>query len=214
MCAFPFQDFASLLLGTRCLVCGAPAVACCPACRERIIGKAPHQVRRCGLSVPTWAANPYRPELARLIPAFKDDGAWSLVRLLSCRLAMAVVACRPPTGTVLVPVPSQPAAVRRRGIDHTWMLARRVARALGIEAARLLRRLNGGDAQRRQGRAGRERLSESRFLGTTCRSPVIVIDDVVTTGTSLTVSCEAMRRCGATVIAAAVIGDANLSGKY
>lgn len=214
MCAFPFQDFASLLLGTRCLVCGAPAVACCPACRERIIGKAPHQVRRCGLSVPIWAANPYRPELARLIPAFKDDGAWSLVRLLSCRLAMAVVACRPPTGTVLVPVPSQPAAVRRRGIDHTWMLARRVARALGIEAARLLRRLNGGDAQRLQGRAGRERLSESRFLGTTCRSPVIVIDDVVTTGTSLTVSCEAMRRCGATVIAAAVIGDANLSGKY
>ena len=214
MCAFPFQDFASLLLGTRCLVCGAPAVACCPACRERIIGKAPHQVRRCGLSVPTWAANPYRPELARLFPAFKDDGAWSLVRLLSCRLAMAVVACRPPTGTVLVPVPSQPAAVRRRGIDHTWMLARRVARALGIEAARLLRRLNGGDAQRLQGRAGRERLSESRFLGTTCRSPVIVIDDVVTTGTSLTVSCEAMRRCGATVIAAAVIGDANLSGKY
>ena len=214
MCAFPFQDFASLLLGTRCLVCGAPAVACCPACRERIIGKAPHQVRRCGLSVPTWAANPYRPELARLIPAFKDDGAWSLVRLLSCRLAMAVVACRPPTGTVLVPVPSQPAAVRRRGIDHTWMLARRVARALGIEAAILLRRLNGGDAQRLQGRAGRERLSESRFLGTTCRSPVIVIDDVVTTGTSLTVSCEAMRRCGATVIAAAVIGDANLSRKY
>ena len=198
VCAFPFQDFASLLLGTRCLVCGAPAVACCPACRERIIGKAPHQVRRCG----------------RLIPAFKDDGAWSLVRLLSCRLAMAVVACRPPTGTVLVPVPSQPAAVRRRGIDHTWMLARRVARALGIEAARLLRRLNGGDAQRLQGRAGRERLSESRFLGTTCRSPVIVIDDVVTTGTSLTVSCETMRRCGATVIAAAVIGDANLSGKY
>ena len=214
MCAFPFQDFASLLLGTRCLVCGAPAVACCPACRERIISKEPHQVRRWGLSVPTWAANPYRPELARLIPAFKDDGAWSLVRLLSCRLATAVVACRPPTGTVLVPVPSQPAAVRRRGIDHTWMLARRVARALGIEAARLLRRLNGGDAQRLQGRAGRERLSESRFLGTTCRSPVIVIDDVVTTGTSSTVSCEAMRRCGATVIAAAVIGDANLSGKY
>ena len=214
MCAFPFQDFASLLLGTRCLVCGAPAVACCPACRERIIGKAPHQVRRCGLSVPTWAANPYRPALARPIPAFKDEGAWSWVRPLACRLAMAVVACRPPTGTVLVPVPSQPAAVRRRGIDHTWMLARRVARALGIEAARLLRRLNGGDAQRLQGRAGRERLSESRFLGTTCRSPVIVIDDVVTTGTSLTVSCEAMRRCGATVIAAAVIGDANLSGKY
>lgn len=213
-CAFSFQDFAPLLFGTCCLVCGSPAVACCPACRERIIGKAPHQVRRCGLSVPTWAANPYRPELARLIPAFKDDGAWSLVRLLSCRLAMAVVACRPPTGTVLVPVPSQPAAVRRRGIDHTWMLARRVARALGIEAARLLRRLNGGDAQRLQGRAGRERLSESRFLGTTCRSPVIVIDDVVTTGTSLTVSCEAMRRCGATVIAAAVIGDANLSRKY
>lgn len=214
MCAFPFQDFASLLLGTRCLVCGASAVACCPVCRERISCKEPHRVRRCGLPVPTWAANPYRPELARLIPAFKDDGAWSLAKLLSCRLAKAVMACRPPSETILVPVPSRPAAVHRRGIDHTWMLARQVSRALGIETARLLRRLNGGDAQRLQGRAGRERLSKSRFLGTACRAPVIIIDDVVTTGTSLKVSCEAMRHGGAMVIAAAVIGDANLIGKY
>ncbi|WP_165444678.1 hypothetical protein [[Pseudopropionibacterium] massiliense] len=51
-------------------------------------------------------------------------------------------------------------------------------------------------------------------MGLTCRSPVIIVDDVVTTGTSLTVSCGAMLHSGATVIAAAVIGDANLIRKW
>ena len=69
-------------------------------------------------------------------------------------------------------------------------------------------------AQRTQGRAGRQRLSGARFLAHTCRSPVILVDDVVTTGTSLAVSCEALTRNGTTVIAAAVIGDANLIGKW
>ena len=214
MCASLLRDFAPLLLGARCLVCGSLAMACCTVCRDRIAGKSPHRVRRPGIRVPTWAANPYRPELARLIPAFKDDGAWVLARVLSRRLAVAVAACRPLAGTFLVPVPSRPAAVRRRGIDHTWVLARRAAQELGIGAARLLRRRDGGDAQRAQGRAGRQRLSGTRFLARTCRSPVILVDDVVTTGTSLAVSCEALTRNGTTVIAAAVIGDANLIGKW
>jgi len=67
-------------------------MACCTVCRDRIAGKSPHRVRRPGIRVPTWAANPYRPELARLIPAFKDDGAWVLARVLSRRLAVAVAA--------------------------------------------------------------------------------------------------------------------------
>ena len=182
--------------------------------RHGLLHGLPGQDRRPGIRVPTWAANPYRPELARLIPAFKDDGAWVLARVLSRRLAVAVAACRPLAGTFLVPVPSRPAAVRRRGIDHTWVLARRAAQELGIGAARLLRRRDDGDAQRTQGRAGRQRLSGARFLARTCRSPVILVDDVVTTGTSLAVSCEALTRNGTTVIAAAVIGDANLIGKW
>ena len=207
-------SFASLLLGSCCLICGSPAMACCSACRERISERQPHQVRRSGLQVPTWAANAYRPELARLIPAFKDDGAWLLSRFLSRRLAAAVAACEPPAGTILVPVPSRPAAIRRRGIDHTWMLARLAARELGLKASRLLRRRGGGPAQRSQGRVGRERLSETWFLGRSCRSPVIVVDDVVTTGTSLAVSCAALRHGGTMVIATAVIGDANLVRKH
>lgn len=214
MCAFPLCDFASLLLGSRCLICGFPAVACCTACRERIAGERPHRVRRPGVRLPAWAANPYRPELVRLIPAFKDDGAWVLSRLLSRRLAAAVAACHPPKGTILVPVPSRPAAVRRRGIDHTWVLARRAAGELGIGAARLLGRRDGGKAQRAQGRAGREQLSGVRFLAHPCRSPVILVDDVVTTGTSLAVSCETLARNGTMVISAAVIGDANLVGEW
>lgn len=213
MCASFLHNVAPLLLGSCCLICGCPAMACCQSCQERISAREPHRVRRPGLQVPAWAANSYRPELARLIPAFKDDGAWTLAQSLSRRLAVAVAACHPPAGTVLTPVPSRPAAVRHRGIDHAWVLARLAARELGTTAVRLLRRRDSGQAQRSQDRTGRERLSQNRFLARPYRAPVIVVDDVVTTGTSLLVSCEALRRSGITVVAVAVIGDANLARK-
>jgi phosphoribosyl transferase domain len=93
------------------------------------------------------------------------------------------------------------------------VLARLAARELGTTAVRLLRRRDSGQAQRSQDRTGRERLSQNRFLARPYRAPVIVVDDVVTTGTSLLVSCEALRRSGITVVAVAVIGDANLARK-
>ena len=148
----------------------------------------------------------------RLIPAFKDDGAWLLARLLSRRLAVAVAACQPPSHAVLVPVPSRPAAVRRRGIDHMWTLARLAARSLGIRASRLLWRLDGGDAQHTQGRSGREQLVAASFRSRPCPHPVILVDDVATTGTSLAVTQEVLQDRGVLVLAAAVIGDANLMG--
>ena len=133
----------------------------------------------------------------RLIPAFKDDGAWLLARLLSRRLAIAVAACQPPPHAVLVPVPSRPAAVRR---------------SLGIRASRLLWRLDGGDAQHTQGRSGREQLVAASFRSRPCPHPVILVDDVATTGTSLAVTQEVLQDRGILVLAAAVIADANLMG--
>ncbi|MFD0866669.1 ComF family protein, partial [Tessaracoccus lubricantis] len=106
---------ADLLLGATCPGCDSPGWGLCRAC-TRQLSTPPEFIQR-GLDVPVVAACQYRPVLERVIPRHKDDGALHLSGALGDLLARAVVALGPSPGTVLVPVPSRPAAVRERGFD-------------------------------------------------------------------------------------------------
>lgn len=116
---------------------------------------------------------------------------------------------------LLVPVPSRPAARLRRGEDHTAELVRALdregaGRALPLRAApttaqegrgaraRRLRRIRLDPAQARRARA--------------LDAPVIVVDDVVTTGATLRGMHEALDAEGIEVLGAAVIASARVPG--
>lgn len=70
---------------------------------------------------PTVTAGPYDEVLRGLITAHKEEQAWHLTGLLARLLAASVAEIAAAAGLdatdplVLVPVPSSPAAVRRRG---------------------------------------------------------------------------------------------------
>ncbi|MDO5092953.1 MAG: hypothetical protein Q4D79_05950 [Propionibacteriaceae bacterium] len=149
--------------------------------------------------------------MASLILRFKEDGGWHLAGVLAKRLAEAVAATHPEPNCVLVAVPSRPAAVRRRGLDHAHELARLAAKRLGLPSRRLLQRDTGQRGQRGLDRAARQQLLSSRFRASPCSSPVVLVDDVVTTGASLAAAEASLRRIGVRVHAAAVIADANLA---
>ena len=209
-CATFLDRAAQLLLGAACPLCGVAALGCCPGCTSRLRECAPHRLRRPALTVPAWAANPYEPDMASLILRYKEDGGWHLAGVLAERLAEAVAVTRPAPGSVLVAVPSRPAAVRRRGLDHAHKLARLAAKRLGLRALRLLQRDAAKQGQRGLDRAARQQLRTCRFRASPCSSPVVLVDDVVTTGTSLAIAEESLRRSGVGVQAAAVIADVNL----
>ncbi len=203
------MDAAHLFLGAVCAVCGAPGWGACSACRSTIARVIPHQVNRPGLRIPLIAANDYRPQLEKLVPVFKDDGALQLSALLSRRLALAVGCLDVPRGTCLVPVPSLASAVRRRGVDHGAMLAAAAARQLGLPwRAHLTRDLRGLD-QRSLGASGRQLNVAGSMRARGHPGTVVIVDDVCTTGASLTEAVRALEMAGAIVLGGAVVGDAD-----
>ena len=92
--------------------------------------------------------------------------------------------------------PTSAARRRTRGFDQGELVARHVARQLGIPCRRLLAR--SGPAVAQTGRTRVERLHGPEFVahpGLDGRR-VIVVDDVVTTGATLRAAAAALRHAG------------------
>jgi predicted amidophosphoribosyltransferase len=207
-----------LVLPQPCAGCGA-ATAWCAAC-DRLLAAA--AASPCGLTHPdpvptgfplTAAAAGYDGAVRGALLAHKERGRLALSRPLGAALAAAVRCLEPPPGVLLVPMPSSRAAVRQRGHDHARRLAREAAASLvrqGIPAgvAELLvvgRRVRDqaglGAAGRAANLAGALRVASGVRPGAT----VVVVDDVVTTGASLTEATRALTSAGLVVHGAATV---------
>ena len=201
-----------LCIGGQCHGCGEAGRSPCPACRQALTPR-PHETIRPGLDVHAAASLAY-DDVANFVIAFKDRGAWQLTSTLGTALASSVAliarACRIDASArrlVLVPVPSTPSAVRRRGFDHTATLASTVARQYGLRWSPLLRRVAAVDDQVGRGARGRQSNQEHSMRARVGGEFVIVVDDVVTTGATLVEAVRALRASGHTVVGAAVVAD-------
>jgi predicted amidophosphoribosyltransferase len=115
---------------------------------------------------------------------------------VAAELVTAVVA-PPPAGALLVPVPALAARAAWRGDDGAHALAERLAAAWGGEVAEPLRR-DGARPQRGLDRAGRRRNARAQFRAVAAVSgPVLLVDDVYTTGATADVCAGLLRRAGA-----------------
>lgn len=108
---------------------------------------------------------------------------------------------------LIVPVPTATSRVRRRGFDHSVLLAKHLGRQLGLDWAQALGRLGQG-SQVGTGRTERLKQSSGHYF---VRSPrqvngqkVLLIDDVITTGGTLLSASQALRRAGAVRVDALV----------
>lgn len=157
----------------------------------------------------TWAAGDYEGALREGVLLFKDGTRRDLARDLADLLAGVLAAAGWRTGITLVPIPSARAAVRARGFDHTMELVRRVAARLpGADRLALLARPRHVGADQRTAvqradrtfalkvAAGRTRLSDR---------PLVLVDDVATTGWTLAAATHALRAGGYDVAGAAVL---------
>jgi predicted amidophosphoribosyltransferase len=162
----------------------------------------------------------YDGPVREAVVAFKDHGRWTLRAplgdALARSIAAAVLLAPGARDVVLVPAPGSPGSARERDGDHVRELAARAAgtvRRAGI-AVRVVPALTSVRRRRDQvglDRAGRAANLSHSMAPTTAALrvdpdvPVVLVDEVVTTGATLQEAARALRTAGLDPMAAAVI---------
>lgn len=156
-----------------------------------------------------WCA-PFTGTVRAALHALKYDGARDLAGPLGQAIAARWrVAGR--GGDALVPVPVHAHRLRDRGYDQAVLLAEAAAHALGIPNAPLLARSAATRAQHALGRAERARNVGHRFevaepyRGRLTGRWLVLIDDVVTTGSTLSACAAALLEAGAMAVSAVTL---------
>ena len=182
--------------------------ACCPQCA--LPTPAGEVCGRCLKRAPAYdrtvAALRYGFPLDRLIPRLKYRGRLSVVPLLGACLADAVAGGVQPDR--LVPMPLHPARIRERGFNHATEIARVVARRLDLplDTASCLR-VRDTPPQKGLGHGARRRNLAGAFdcVGDVKGLHVALVDDVMTTGSSLDELARTLKRAGAREVSCWVV---------
>jgi predicted amidophosphoribosyltransferase len=216
------SSLLALVASSTCAGCRGEGGPLCPACAALLRGPAydaPLSPRPAGLP-PVLAVAAYDGPVREAVVAFKDHGRWSLRAQLGDALARSVAAALvlapEPDRVVLVPAPGSPGSALERDGDHVRELAGRAAvrlRRAGV-AVRVVPALT--SVRRRRDQVGLDRAARATNLASSMaattaalrlprRTPVVLVDDVVTTGATLGEAVRALRSCGVDPLAAAVV---------
>jgi ComF family protein len=170
----------------------------CDRCRGKLRFLAPAPP-----SGPVWAAVEYEGPARAMVGALKFRGALGLAD----PMAALIAACAPLERLrgELVPVPLHPARRRKRGFNQAERLAHALGRRTGMAVRDCL--LRGGSNLRQVGRDRAARLAGPAG-SVTAKGPVpgraVLVDDVMTTGATLTACAAALRAAGSTEVNALV----------
>ncbi|MDQ4082442.1 MAG: double zinc ribbon domain-containing protein [Actinomycetota bacterium] len=200
----------------RCAVCGLGELALCERCRRSLVLLRPPLCARCGAET-AWplercaecarrrlpfrsarAAVVYDERARRLVAGWKERG----LRRLAALLADVVVDTVPrPPADALVFVPGDPDRARWRGHNTAEGLACALAKRWRVAVVPALERARRVPPQRSLPRAERRVNTRGSFRARV-RPParVVLIDDVYTTGATVSAAATALRAAGARTV--------------
>jgi len=215
---------AELALPSLCGRCqrGVPAGGgVCASCAAALPASRGSEPPPPGLAA-CYAAVRYEGEVLDWIHRFKypaaglaglDPAVASVVHWLARAAATRAAGCG---AELLVPVPLHPRRLRARGFNPAAALSRTAARALGVSAdPTALSRARDTRSQTGLSRRARQRNVRGAFRARRDLRPpevVCLVDDVVTTGSTLGDAARALREAGAERVLAICLARTGLAG--
>ena len=189
--------------GAVCLECGriSDGKCLCPECRKALRGSDLMESWNSKdlQGVQAWSIRPHRGIARDLVLRLKHGAHACAAEELA-----GLIKDRPPIfpefapETVVTWVPMPAARRRERCIDHGRVLAECAARQLGLCCRGLLERRGNGRTQEGLSMARRQANLRSAFApAEEIRFPVLLVDDVLTTGTTAERCIAALREGGA-----------------
>ena len=206
-----------MILPLSCPGCGSPDTGACADCRAAC---SPRVACATVGDLPVWSALEYAGPVARLVVAFKNAGRTGLARVFADAFARSIVAAlttqgevegdrdgdegdHDDDGIVVIAIPGRRSSLRRRGYRPVPLLARRA----GVRLDPGLRLVRQPRDQVRLGRAERaENLAFAMRAAARLRGrEVLIVDDVLTTGSTVAEAARAVRAVGGVVVGGAVL---------
>lgn len=210
------------LYPTHCVLCGdkgARGLDLCASCFDELPWNR-HPCPRCAAplppdadtplcgncikSLPTWdaARSPlaYAYPLDKLIQCFKFDGDLAMGRLLGGVLAEYLVAGGGDKPDFITPVPLHPSRLKERGFNQAAELARPVGKRLRIPVRLdVCERVRATEIQSKLDAAERKKNLKDAFAvkKSVDGKHVAILDDVITTGTTVEVLTKTLKDSGA-----------------
>ena len=195
-----------LLFPHSCRGCGAMGEALCKCCKNDIIknrkaSKMPH----------TYIVSDRNGLLDDLIQEYKYHSVRALARPLA-ELLDKVIPKNLPQNSIIIPLPTAANHVRTRGLDHTYLLAKNLAKIRHYQVEKILLR-NQNTVQ--VGADKKTRLTQAKSayrlnpkIKIKKDATYLLLDDIYTTGASLMAAKKLLKNAGAKNIKTAILARA------
>lgn len=215
------RDLADLSLGRACAGCSLPGTHLCAECAQAAMPRVTtHQYVdfpdvMVGLRLPIVRALTYSGSTRHMIYRFKDHGDFSLRPHLSYALAAALLHLVDQLGLpryLATPVPSRSRSIRKRGFCPITQLMDLAIRQIDVNPVcltrhDLLRDIRTIRSDKSLGSADRAFVAGGAFRlsATPPQLPVIVVDDVVTSGATMREAIATLLHAGVHVVGGAAL---------
>ncbi len=216
------EKLLSAIFPSRCAMCGRITMGgkrVCARCQE----ESPPQARfrkleagSSGMEVFCVAPYPYKGQVRRAILQFKFRGK----REKAAGLAEALVLALPlrwQTADAVCWVPLSATRLEERGYDQSELLARKVAKTIGRPCRKLLIKIQENQVQHSLRREERIKNVQGVYQADSHRihgKRILIIDDIVTTGSTLGECAGELYRAGAVEVHCAAAASAEGDWDY
>ncbi|HSX02833.1 MAG TPA: phosphoribosyltransferase family protein [Candidatus Saccharimonadia bacterium] len=215
------QQLIEFIAPAACLGCGREGALICDECRRDVSSSEErcyfcnkytagyHTCHDCWAEAPLVGVVPaalYTGPVRELVLGLKFKRSRASAQLAAELMAVALTRAGAPLADAVTAVPIAPARYRERGYNQAELMARALARRLGLPYRPLLGRV-GADHQIGRGRHERLDQVRGRFYATRQLNDqrLLIVDDVLTTGATLAECSRVLAQAGAGAIWAATV---------